>query len=374
MQKNNRIFGTYCIYFICMALFCGVRILSEMGVFNAIESPEVRSVVTTLIIQLGIMLLLPLLLCCIFFRKKPKEVIKHNEYKSIGFKAMIVCFALGILIYMLNVAISAVSNGIIQSFGYKNYTETTPSSLSPVQLFFFELVLVAILPAICEEFLHRGVLLQGIRSMGYKRAIVISGLLFGLIHFSITQTIYATVIGILLGFVAIASKSILPAIIIHFTNNFISLYLSYASAYGWAGGKAINGISSLLVNSNPVITFIACFGFLSIVCTGIVFLIYLLFRLTTLKHIQKEMDEKIRNIRYSDKAIDDIKGVKKVVEIVETSYTLNLYTPPIDSPVDMMLPPQTNIYKTNFVDRVFFYGSALLGVLVTVFTFVWGIV
>ena len=86
------------------------------------------------------------------------------------------------------------------------------------------------------------------------------------------------------------------------------------------------------------------------------------------------MDEKIRAVRYSDKAINDIKGVRKVVEIVETSYTLNLYTPPIDSPVDMMLPPQTNIYKTNFLDRVFFYGSAMLGVLVTIFTFVWGLV
>ena len=294
MNKNNRIFGTYCIYFICMALFCGIRILSEMGVFDTIESPEIRSVVTTLIIQLGIMLLLPLTLCCIFFRKKPKEIIKHNEYKGIGGKAMMVCFALGILIYLLNVAISAVSNGIIQSFGYKNYAETTPSTLSPTQLFFFELLLVAILPAICEEFLHRGVLLQGIRSMGYKRAIVISGVLFGLIHFSITQTIYATVIGILLGFVAIASKSIIPAIIIHFTNNFISLYLSYASSYGWVGGKSINGISSLLVNSNPILTFIACFAFLSIVCTGIVFMIYWLFKLTTLKYLQKEIDEKIR--------------------------------------------------------------------------------
>ena len=374
MNKSNRIFGTYCIYFICMALFCGIRILSEMGVFNTIESPELRSVVTTLIIQLGIMFLLPMILCCIFFRKTPKEIMKHNEYKGIGGKAMMVCFALGILIYLLNVAISAVSNGIIQSFGYKNYAETTPSTLSPTQLFFFELLLVAVLPAVFEEFLHRGVLLQGIRSMGYKKAIVISGVLFGLIHFSITQTIYATVIGILLGFVAVASKSIIPAIIIHFTNNFISLYLSYASTYGWVGGKSINGISSLLVNSNPILTFVACFAFLSVVCTAIVFMIYWLFKLTTLKYIQKEMDEKIRAERYSDKAINGIKGVRKVVEIVETSYTLNLYTPPIDSPVDMMLPPQENIYKTNFLDRVFFYGSTLLGLLVTIFTFVWGLV
>lgn len=375
MQKNNRIFGTFCIYFICMALFCGMRILSEMGTFNSIESPEIRSLVTTLIIQLGIMFLLPLILCCIFFRKKPKEVLKHNEYKAIGGKALMVCFVLGVLIYMLNVAISAVSNGIIQSFGYKNYVTAEATSLTPKQLFFLELFLVAVLPAICEEFLHRGVLLQGIRSIGYKKAIVISGLLFGLIHFAITQTLYATVIGILLGFVAIASKSIIPAIIIHFTNNTISLYLSFASTYNWPGSGTIDSISGLLVNSNPLITFLAVFAFLSIVCAGIVLLIYSLFRLTTLKYIQKEMDAKIREMRYgNDKTIQGIAGIKKVVEIVETSYTLNLYTPPIESPIDIMLPPQPDIYKSRFIDRVFFYGSALLGLLVTIFTFIWGLV
>lgn len=374
MQKKNRIFGTFCIYFICMALFCGMRILSEMGKFNGIDSPELRSVVTTLIIQIGIMFLLPLLLCCIFFRKKPKEVFKHNEYKTIGFKAIMVCFALGILIYMLNVAISAVGNGIIQSFGYKSYTTSEASTMSPVGLFFLELFLVAFLPAICEEFLHRGILLQGIRSIGYKKAIIISGILFGLIHFSITQTIYATVIGILLGFVAIASKSIFPAIIIHFTNNAISLYISFASTYNWFGGKTLNYISSALVSSNPAVTFIACFLFLSIVCACIVFLIYLLYKLTTLKYIQKEMDAKIRENKYGDGKSISLTGVKKVVEIVETSYTLNLYTPPIESPIDMMLPNQTNIYKSNFIDKVFFYGSLMLGILVTLFTFIWGLV
>lgn len=375
MQKSNRVFGTFCIYFICMALFCVIRILAEMGTFDGIESPEVRSLVSTLIIQIGIMLVLPTILCCIFFKKKPIEIIKHNEYKTIGIKAFWVCLALGVLIYLLNVAISAVSNGIIQSFGYKNYTTAEPSSLSPVELFFFELLLVAILPAICEEFLHRGVLLQGIRSIGYKKAILISGLLFGLIHFSITQTIYATVIGILLGFVAIASKSIFPAIIIHFTNNAISLYLSFASTYGWTGDKTITYISEALVSSNPFTTFLACFTFLSVVCAGIVFLIYLLFKLTTLKYIQKEMDAKLRSIKYGvDKSPIDVKGAKKIVEIVETSYTLNLYTPPIDSPIDMMLPKQPNIYKSQFIDKVFFYGATLLGLLVTIFTLVWGLV
>ena len=65
---------------------------------------------------------------------------------------------------------------------------------------------------------------------------------------------------------------------------------------------------------------------------------------------------------------------KKIQEVVETSYTLNLYSPPIESPVDIMLPKQPDIYKANFMDRIFLYGSAALGILVTIFTLIWGLV
>ena len=84
------------------------------------------------------------------------------------------------------------------------------------------------LPAFCEEFMHRGIVLQGIKHIGFKKAIVISALLFGLLHFNINQVAYAFVIGLILGFVAVVSKNIYPAMIIHFTNNFISVYLDFA--------------------------------------------------------------------------------------------------------------------------------------------------
>ena len=73
---------------------------------------------------------------------------------------------------------------------------------------FVELLLVAILPAFCEEFIHRGVLLQGIKHAGFKKAIVISSLMFGLIHFNIQQFFYAFIIGLILGFVSVVAKNI----------------------------------------------------------------------------------------------------------------------------------------------------------------------
>lgn len=373
---KNRVFYTYFIYFICMALFCVVRILSEIGVFESIKSVELRSFVTTFIIQMGIMFLIPLLLCFVFFKKTPKQVILHNEYKKIGLKAIIICFILGILIYFLNVAISAVSNGIIEGFGYRNYGVFVKSSLGPWSLFFYNLLVVAILPAFFEEFLHRGILLQGIRRIGYGKAILISGILFGLIHFSITQMVYATIIGIIMAFIVITSRSIIPAIIIHLTNNAITVYLSSAKTNGWFAGNLMENISKFLVSSNPYLTFVAIFSFLAVLCTIIVYLIYVLYKLSNRKHIDREIKSKYKDISELklNKNAFCYEETKQIQEIQETSVTLNLYSPPIESPLATMIPKQPEIYKSNFKDNIFLYGSLLLGFLVTIFTLIWGLV
>ena len=65
---------------------------------------------------------------------------------------------------------------------------------------------------------------------------------------------------------------------------------------------------------------------------------------------------------------------KQIQEIQETSVTLNLYSPPIESPLATMIPKQPEIYKSNFKDNIFLYGSLLLGFLVTIFTLIWGLV
>ena len=110
--------------------------------------------------------------------------------------------------------------------------------------------MVAVLPGFCEEFLHRGIVLQGIKHAGFKKAIVISSLLFGLIHFNIQQCFYAFIVGMIMGFVSVVAKNIFPAIIIHFTNNAISVYLEYASVRGWWLGDMLEGLQNLLFSSS----------------------------------------------------------------------------------------------------------------------------
>lgn len=97
---------------------------------------------------------------------------------------------------------------------------------SNVGVYFLALVLMAVLPAVGEEFLCRGIVQSGLNTRGIKFGILISALLFSLLHASPTQTVHQFGLGIVLAIVFILSGSLLPCVLLHFLNNFMTLTVS----------------------------------------------------------------------------------------------------------------------------------------------------
>jgi sodium transport system permease protein len=95
--------------------------------------------------------------------------------------------------------------------------------------------LFALLPAICEELAFRGFILSGLQHQRRDlTAILLSALLFGFLHvlLSLFQQLFnATLLGIILGLLAVRSGSLFPGILFHFLNN--SLALVQRSWIGW---------------------------------------------------------------------------------------------------------------------------------------------
>jgi sodium transport system permease protein len=86
--------------------------------------------------------------------------------------------------------------------------------------FLATLLLVAVSPAVCEEALFRGPVLRGLRArLGGPAAAALTALLFGLFHLDVYRLIPSTLLGLLLGVIALESGSIVPSIIAHFCNN-----------------------------------------------------------------------------------------------------------------------------------------------------------
>ncbi len=91
-----------------------------------------------------------------------------------------------------------------------------------------EIAVICIAPAICEELFFRGFLLTSFKVNKYPViAILVTSVLFGLFHMNLLQFVTGFSLGIVLGFVTYKSKSIYPAIILHFLNNFVAVLISY---------------------------------------------------------------------------------------------------------------------------------------------------
>ncbi|MBP5973969.1 CPBP family intramembrane metalloprotease [Brasilonema sp. CT11] len=89
-----------------------------------------------------------------------------------------------------------------------------------------DLIWLGLLPGLSEELLFRGVMLP---AFGYSyAAVIISSICFGVLHLSGSQqwpyVIWASIVGILLGFSAVFSHNLLVPIVAHILTNLISSY------------------------------------------------------------------------------------------------------------------------------------------------------
>ena len=87
-----------------------------------------------------------------------------------------------------------------------------------------DLIWVGLLPGLSEELLFRGVMLP---ALGLNHlAVIISSVCFGILHLSGAQqwsyVIWATIVGLVLGYSAIISGNLLVPIVAHITTNLLS--------------------------------------------------------------------------------------------------------------------------------------------------------
>ncbi len=89
------------------------------------------------------------------------------------------------------------------------------------------LLLMAVLPAFCEEIAFRGFVLSGLRHVGHKWwAIGLSAVAFGMVHSIFQQQIGAALVGLVLGYLAVQTGSLLLCMLFHAIYNGLALYLS----------------------------------------------------------------------------------------------------------------------------------------------------
>ncbi len=81
-----------------------------------------------------------------------------------------------------------------------------------------------LVPAVCGELFFRGIVIGEYKRYGAFNAVLISALCFTLTHFSASGFVIYLFAGLVLGFVAIISRSVYPAMVLHMCFNMYALY------------------------------------------------------------------------------------------------------------------------------------------------------
>lgn len=98
------------------------------------------------------------------------------------------------------------------------------------------LAMFALVPAICEEILFRGVLARALgRQLSIAAAAAISGAVFATYHLSLVQALPTLTLGFMLAVIAIRADSVLPAMVAHAINNALAIAISRDELPGLAG-------------------------------------------------------------------------------------------------------------------------------------------
>src|SRR5690606_6343381 len=82
------------------------------------------------------------------------------------------------------------------------------------------LLLLAVVPAVCEEIAFRGFILRGmLQKHSTWTSILISSVLFGVVHMISAQVLIATLLGVVLGLILTRTGSLLPGMVFHVLHN-----------------------------------------------------------------------------------------------------------------------------------------------------------
>ncbi len=107
----------------------------------------------------------------------------------------------------------------------KNPTVTVPA-FDGAGDYILAFLIMCVMPAVGEELIFRKNFCDGFKSYGTVPAIIISGVIFGLSHFNLAQTVYQVILGCVLSYLYIKTGNITLTSIIHLLNNTLALFLT----------------------------------------------------------------------------------------------------------------------------------------------------
>ena len=212
-SKIGYVLGFSVILFILLQLiFTYILQILNVPLYNILnKSISLETIETiTRMISFVISLIVPALFVMSYSEKEKIEKCNKKSY----FKYVLIALPL-VLIVQIVVGIILEKIGLNYDVLDKVNMFNDKTIIGKV-LFFIE---VAVLPAIFEEFYIRKAVLNYTKKYGICFAVIASSLLFSVVHFNLSQMLFAFIMGVILSIITLKTNSIVPSGMIHLLNN-----------------------------------------------------------------------------------------------------------------------------------------------------------
>lgn len=274
---------------VAAAVFCGVLILTIRFFFSfAMPQPaDFRGFAVSAAVTQLVVILTPALIMTIMLTSSPRQtlLLRAPHWLTLPAAALL-ALVLHPGVRSLQIAITElypVSEQMLDALkGIEILLHQTP--------FWQKALVLALLPAVCEELAFRGFILSGFRHVGHKwRAIVYSSIFFGLTHAILQQSLVACLVGIVIGYIAVQTGSLLPCIVFHLVHNSLGVLAAEWTAEVVQRTPALD---MLMVESNGGLVYRW-----SVVIGGVVAAAVLLHWFSTLRYSMTEEERLQAKIR-----------------------------------------------------------------------------
>lgn len=212
-----------CVLLIFLAQFLMRSVLARAVVDDGFGPLAILQVINQ-IVCIGV----PMLVMTLLFTTRPLKTLLLENWPrgSTCLAAVLLAFCLHPpgqrLVIWIQTYLFPMNKDVLADL--KNFSDQLTGSTN----FWLPFMVMALLPAILEELAFRGFILSGLRHVGHKWwAIGLSAVFFGMAHTVIQQSLMASVLGLVLGYLAIQTGHLLPCILFHATYNGLML------ATGW---------------------------------------------------------------------------------------------------------------------------------------------
>ena len=216
-------------------------VLSIIASAKGISSAELTATDTVQVISFVIS---PVIFIIFFFCYNAKAKVKNkyalSDGNSISLLPISIAMVLAIISIFLFTPVMNFFQALFETKGYAvdNAIPMQDKMSGSLGFFLLGLIVYALLPAIAEELVFRGIIQKGLSSRyNAFTTIFLSSVMFVLMHGSLQQTLYQFVLGIMLGYLAHVGGSIIYSMILHFLNNALVVVFSCFDIVGYISGS-----------------------------------------------------------------------------------------------------------------------------------------